>query len=140
MMALEWSKQLSVGNAIIDSEHKNLIVMVNSIEPIIRARDGVALSQELEQIEHWLCTHFENEERIASAVGFDFTKNKLEHQDLLKEFHRIKDELMAMNGIWSDKVAKQYFKFLCDWIAGHVLEEDMLMKPVLQTHEYHFRG
>jgi len=68
-MALEWSKQLSVGNAIIDSEHKNLIVMVNSIEPIIRARDGVALSQELEQIEHWLCTHFENEERIASAVG-----------------------------------------------------------------------
>lgn len=139
-MALTWSKKLSVGNAIIDSEHKNLIVMVNSIELIIKARNGVALSQEFELIEHWLRTHFENEERIASAVGFDFTKNKLEHQNLLKEFHRMQDELKAMNGMWSDKVAKQYFQYLCDWITGHVVEEDMLMKPLLQTHEYHFRS
>lgn len=139
-MALTWSKRLSVGNAIIDSEHRNLIVMINNIEQIIKAKDSSALSQEFEQIEHWLSTHFENEEKIASAVDFDFTKNKLEHQSLLKEFHRMRDELNAMNGVWSDKAAKQYFQYLCDWITGHVIEEDMLMKPVLQTHDYHFSG
>lgn len=139
-MALVWSNKLSVGNATIDSEHRNLIAMINNIEPILKAKDISALSQELEQIESWLVTHFENEERIALAVGFDFTKNKLEHQILLKEFHRMRDELKAMNGMWSDRVAKQYFQFLGDWITGHVIEEDLPMKPVLQTHEYSFRG
>lgn len=139
-MALAWSNKLSVGNAIIDSEHRNLIVMVNSIEATFKARDGSALSQELEQVEYWLCAHFRNEERIASAVGFDFARNKLGHQNLLKEFHRMRDELNAMHGMWPDKVAKQYYQYLCDWIANHVIEEDMLMKPVLTTHEYNFRG
>ena len=114
--------------------------MVNNIGAILKAKDISALSQELEQLEIWLCMHFDNEERIALAVGFDFAKNKLEHQNLLKEFHRMRDELKAMNGMWSDRVARQYFQFLCDWITGQVIEEDMLMKPVLQTREYSFRG
>jgi hemerythrin len=139
-MALAWSNELSVGNAIIDSEHKNLLVMVNNIEQLLKAKDTSNLSHELELLENWLCTHFENEEKIAQAVGFDFTKNKLEHQNLLKELHRIIDELKAMNGIWSEKTAKKHFQYLCDWLTGHVIEEDMLMKPVLQTREYHFHG
>lgn len=139
-MTLAWSNELSVGNAIIDSEHKNLLVMVNNIEQVFKTKDIANLSHELELLENWLCTHFENEERIARAIGFDFAKNKLEHQNLLKELHRIIGELKAMNGICSDSTAKKYFQYLCDWLTGHVIEEDMLMKPVLQTHEYHFHG
>lgn len=139
-MALVWSKKLSVGNAIIDSEHRNLIVMLNAIEDTFKARDKSTLSQELEQVEYWLCAHFQNEERIAAAVGFDFALNKLEHQNLLKEFQRIRDELNAMHGMWSDKVAKKYYRYLCDWITNHVMDEDMMMKPVLQTYDYNFCG
>jgi len=139
-MALMWADNLSVGNATIDFEHRNLIAMVNNIGQILKEDGASALLQELEQIEYWLCTHFKNEERIALAVGIDVTQSKLEHQNLLKDFHRMKDELRAMNGMWSDKLEKQYFQFLCDWIMDHVLEEDMLMKPVLQTHEYFFQG
>lgn len=139
-MALAWSNKLSVGNAVIDSEHRNLIVMVSSIEATFNARDSSALLQELEQVEYWLCAHFRNEERIALAVGFDFARNKLEHQNFLNEFHRMRDELDAMHGAWSDKAAKRHYRYLCDWITNHVIEEDMLMKPVLKTHEYNFCG
>lgn len=139
-MALVWSSKLSVGNAVIDSEHRNLIIMVNSLEPTIKARDGFALSQELEQIEYWLCAHFQNEERIALAVGFDFAKIKLERQNLLKEFHCIRDGLKAMNDMWSDRIAKQYYQHLSEWITGHIVEKDMLMKPMLKAREYNFCG
>lgn len=139
-MALAWSNKLSVGNAIIDSEHRNLIVMINGIEATFKAGDSSALAQELEQVEYWLCAHFLNEERIAAAVGFDFARNKLEHKNLLEEFHRMKDELNAMQGMWPDKVAKRHYKYLCDWITNHVMEEDMLMKPVLAEREYNFCG
>lgn len=139
-MALAWSNKLSVGNAIIDSEHRNLMVMINSIEATFKAGDRSALLQELEQVEYWLCAHFQNEERIASAVGFDFARNRLGHQNLLKEFHRMRDELNATQGMRLGKVAEQHYRRLCNWITDHVIEEDMLMKPVLTAHEYNFCG
>lgn len=135
---LAWDEKLSVGNATIDSEHKNLIVLVNNLSSIIKEKDCALLLQAFEQLEHSLCEHFDNEELIAKAVSFDFTKNKLEHEKVLKELRKMRDEIVALNGVWSNRTAKQYSEFLSDWITGHVLEEDMLMKPVLQTYNYNF--
>lgn len=135
----KWTDDLSIGNASIDADHKKLIVMVNGLETMIKARDGFALPQALEQIEHYLNVHFINEEKIAQAVNFPFGKNKLEHRYVLKEFQHMKAELIAKNGIWSDGAAEHYSHFLSDWITDHVLKEDMLMKPVLQTYPYDFK-
>jgi len=135
----KWTDDLSVGNASIDADHKKLIVMVNGLETMIKARDNFALPQALEQFEHHLYMHFLNEEKIAQAVNFPFDQNKLEHQYVLKEFQHMKGELIAKNGIWSDGAAEHYSHFLSDWITDHVVKEDMLMKPVLQTYPYDFK-
>jgi len=137
-MMEQWSDDLSVGNAAIDSDHQKLIVMVNGVEAMIRARDSFALPQALEQLEHHLYAHFVREEKIAQAVNFPFGKNKAEHQYVLKEYQHMKDELIAKEGIWSDGAAEHYAHFLSDWIKEHVLNEDMLLKPVLQTYPYDF--
>ena len=110
-METAWTNQLSVGNAMIDSEHQNLIVMIDRIESMIRAKDAASLPQELEQFERYLCVHFINEEKLAQAVSFPFEKNKQEHQFVLKEFQRMKDELLAKKGAWTDDAAKHYFQF-----------------------------
>lgn len=133
-----WENFWSVGNAIIDSEHRNLLVMAYNIESIIKKGDIPAALQELEQFEYWLCDHFENEEEIALAVNFDFFKNGLEHQNLLEEFHRMKDELMSYGNTLPDNAAKRYSHFLDEWLIAHILKEDMLMKPMLQAHAYDF--
>ena len=133
-----WVNELSVGNAVIDIDHKMLIVMVNGVEAMIRARDSFALPQALEQLEDNLNAHFAREEKIAQAINFPFGKNKMEHQYVLKEFQNMKDELIAKDGIWSDGAAEHFSHFLSDWITDHVLNEDMLMKPVLQTYPYDF--
>lgn len=138
-MMEKWTDDLSVGNASIDADHKKLIVMVNGLETMIKARDNFALPQALEQIEHHLYMHFLNEEKIAQAVNFPFGQNKLEHQYVLKEFQHMKGELIAKNGIWSDGAAEHYSHFLSDWITDHVVKEDMLMRPVLQTYPYDFK-
>lgn len=133
-----WGDDLSVGNAAIDADHKKLIVMVNGLEAMIRARDSFALPPALEQLESHLFDHFVREEKIARAVNFPFGKNKVEHEYVLKEFQYMKDELIAKEGIWSDGASEHYSHFLSDWITDHVLHEDMLMKPVLQTYPYDF--
>jgi len=120
-MDTAWTNELSIGNAVIDSEHQNLIVMIDRIESMIKARDVSSLSQELEQLEHSLCAHFVNEERLAEAVNFPFDKNKQEHLFVLKEFQRMKDELLAKKGAWTDSAAKDYSNFLSNWLSGHVI-------------------
>lgn len=138
-MGLVWSEQLSVGNAMIDSEHKKLLSMINDVEHAIRARDGAALLQAFKLLEDGVRIHFASEEKIARAVNFPFTQNKPEHQYVQKEFQHIKDELVDQNGIWSESAAEYYSHFLSEWMIEHILEEDMQMKPVLQNYPYDFK-
>lgn len=138
-MKLTWTKKLSVGNSIIDSEHRNLFGMVNSMAAAIRTRDYSAVAQEYELLENWLIVHFQNEERIAQTINFDFARHKLVHQHLLKELQHLNDELAAKNGAWSDSEIKLCFHFLRELLIEHVISEDMNMKFVLQSYSYDFK-
>lgn len=137
-MSSAWKNKWNVGNAIIDSEHRNLLDMACKIGSIIKKGDISAVSQKLEQFENWLREHFKNEETIALAVGFNFTLHGLEHQNLLKELRLMKDELIFYCGMSPDTIAKQYSRFLDEWLVSHILKEDILMKPMLQAHSYGF--
>ena len=141
-MALAWTEQLSVGNAIIDSEHKDLIDMVNNIAHAIKTRDCSTLPQAFEQLERSLCAHFITEEKIARAVNFPFIQNELEHKYVLKALRLVSDAMASMsakNGVWAEEAAEHYSEFLSDWLTNHVIKEDMLMKPMLQTYPYDFK-
>jgi hemerythrin-like metal-binding protein len=138
-MGSAWKKQMSVGNGIIDSEHRNLLNMAADIESMIQKRDACTIARELEQFETWLRAHFENEEGIALSVDFDVTPNRLEHQNLLKAFQLMKGALTSGGDTFPDSTARHYYAhFLSDWLEDHITEEDMLMKPVLQTRPYDF--
>lgn len=134
--SIAWTKKLSVGNAIIDTEHRNLIAMINDIESLINARDNPALLQAFEQLERWLCIHFANEANIAQTIDYDFTQHKLAEQNLQGEIRRLKDELVAKGGKWSEDEIKHYAVCLKNWLTKHIIDVDMLMKPALQNHPY----
>ena len=112
--------------------------MVNGIQYMIKARAAEALPEAIEHFEHWLRLHFDNEENIAQVAKIPFAQNKLEHEQLLEEFQHMKDVFKSKNGIWSDDEAEYYSSYLSNWITNHVLSEDMLLKPVLQTYPYDF--
>lgn len=138
-MRLKWTKQLSVGNEIIDSEHRNLIVMVNDVVHAIRARGCHALAQSFDLLEGWLRVHFANEEMIAQAVNFDFSIHKPAQQYSLKELQHMRKELISKNGLWSDGAVNHFARYLKHWVIDrHIINLDMQMKTALQTHDYKF--
>jgi hemerythrin len=137
-MGLNWAEHLSVGNEMIDSEHRNLIVVVNSVEHAIRTGDRVAMSKTFDLLDTYLHIHFRNEERIAAAASIPFIKIKLEHRLLLKEMRYMREELETQS-IWPDDLVKKYSRFLSGWMADHIFKEDMQLKPVLQTYPYNFK-
>lgn len=138
-MDLRWTEQLSVGNAMIDTEHKDLLDKINVVERAIRARDSVALSQSFKLLEDCVRMHFADEELLAQTINYPFEHNKMEHQYVQKEFQFMRDELVAKNGVWSESAAEHYSYFLSEWMVQHILNEDMLMKPMLQTYPYDFK-
>lgn len=134
-MGLNWAEHLSVGNEMIDSDHKNLIVLINSMEHAIERRDHAALSKAFELFAAYMHIHLRNEEKIAEAVKFPFTQNKQEARQLI---HLIK-YLEPKNGIWADDLVNKYSGFLSDWLLDHIIKKDMQMKPVLKTYPYDFK-
>ena len=135
--SIAWTKRLSVGNALIDAEHRNLISMVNDVVCAIRANDCSALSEALRQLEDWLCVHFANKEKFARTVNFDFTQHKLAQTHLLKELQYLRDELTVEDGIWPEGAVKHYSHSLKKWVIDdHIIKLDMLMKPLLQSHDF----
>lgn len=133
-----WPKRLSVGNAVIDAEHRNLIFIISDIESLIKEKDGLALPQAFEQLERWLCIHFANENSIARSVNYDMTRHKLAQQKLQQEIRRLRDELLSKSSMWSEDEIRYYSAYLKNWLIEHIIESDMLMKPVLQNLPYDF--
>lgn len=133
-----WTKQLSIGNRTLDSEHKKLHDIVSRIACSIVARDAAALLETFDVLENCLAVYFVIEENIAQAINFDFTQHKLAHQHLLNEFQRIRNELMVKNGRWSDDEGRHYAHLLMAYLIQHIKGDGRSLKIVLDTCLYDF--
>lgn len=138
-MNLAWSKLMSVGNESIDTQHKTLLNMLNDIESAIGKRDSAALMHAFEVFEDFVHIHFSNEEAIARAINYPFAEHKLEHEYVLNELRTMRNELLSNEGRWSESVVENYYGFLSEWTTAHIGEDDMQMKPILETYPYGFK-
>jgi len=128
-MALQWRQQLSVGNDLIDSDHKYLIEIINLAAQALRARDRAALNLAIDKLSSYSQAHFSREELLATAAGYPaVARLNLSHQALLEVLAGLKHEIGEH---WTDAVGDRTAAFLRDWLVNHVIKEDMLMKPYL---------
>ena len=51
-MALKWRDQLSVGNEVIDADHKQLIENLNQVEKYIEIKNKKGLTTSLDNLYH----------------------------------------------------------------------------------------
>jgi len=137
-MDLTWTRQMSVGNESIDSQHKTLLNQVNDIERAIRNRDSAALMQSFKVFEEAVHHHFRTEAKLALAINYPFEEHKLEHQYVLNELQTMMNELVSREGHWSESAVEHYYGFLSKWTTEHISEDDMRMKAILDTYPYDF--
>lgn len=133
-----WTKQLSVGNRTLDSEHKKLHGIINKITQSIVDRNVAALPEVFDLLEDYLRSYFVVEENIARAINFDFAQHKLAHQNLLSEFQGIRDELAVKNGLWSDEKGRDYAHSLMACLVQHIKKDGKPLKIILDTCLYDF--
>lgn len=129
---------IGIGNRLLDCEHKKMLDTIYRIQISIRARNPAAIADDFELLDHFACAYFALEEKIAKAVGFDFTLHSLAHQNLLAKYRYVRDELAAMNGSWSDRDGDMYARILSDCLMRHLEYESRPLKIVLDVYLYDF--
>lgn len=111
-MNLEWREQLSVGNAIIDADHKNLINLINATQLALDKADKEAFAGATEKLANYAQQHFSREEKIAQAAGYEEV-NRLhqDHELLTKQLLRARREF-EVAGDWSESIVSNFMRFL----------------------------
>ncbi len=139
MEQLSWKRAMSVENSLIDNEHKMLLGMVADIEHNMSTKNVATLLQKFKTFESSVRKHFQHEEEIALAILHPFELHHQEHEYVLNELQLMMNELIGMNGRWSESASAHYLYFLSTWAISHIHEDDMLMKPRLQALPYDFQ-
>lgn len=129
---------LTLSNKILDSRHKELFDIIDWMPHLIDVEDVATLVQAFEVLMDRLRLCFNVEEKIALAVDFDFNRHNIIHQNLLDEYMRTEDELMAKYDALPKSEAKKYIDSLRNSLVQHIRMDGEPLKLVLGTYSYDF--
>lgn len=135
-MGLQWREQLSVGNDLIDSDHQQLIEIINLAEHGLQTNSRTKLIEALVQLFNYSKLHFALEEKISVAVGYPGAEQlHVSHDELLQKLTKVTQEIGEQ---WDATAAEHFGTFLREWLVNHVIREDMLLKPFLKKFSPRF--
>ena len=134
-MPIQWRAQMSVGNLIIDLDHRYLISLINQVEYALRHPEETEnLRMALNQLSAYAREHFSREEQLQLRMQYGgYMQHKLAHQALLERLEVISSEILDEND--PEKLTanrEQITNLLREWLLDHVLKEDMRMKVELE--------
>jgi hemerythrin len=138
-MELQWSDSLSVGNELMDTEHKNLLGMIAAVDQALRSDDGSELSQAFQRLVVYVGIHFASEERLAQTIDLPFDNHKKLNRYLREELEHMQTELDAKGGIWSEGAVEHFSHALKNWMAAHLGRDERLLKPAFVVQPYDLR-
>jgi len=132
-MSLQWSESLASGSSDIDTQHKELIVRVNSL--LLAVDKGTTGREEVAKIVQYLTEyvvfHFGNEEKYMAKYNYSSaTAHKAQHEQFVKSFMKLKERLM-MEGI-NAPLAQEVKELCVDWLVNHIKFSDRALGMFLK--------
>ena len=125
MEAFVWDERYLTGEAQIDSEHRELIRLINGLVDFgggNACQEKIGLT--LERLTNYALFHFEREEALMVAAGCDLRHVHL-HKSSHAGFKRKVGEMVAAGANRVD--VELLFRFLTHWLGNHILGFDKTM-------------
>lgn len=133
---MQWSDNLSVGNALMDADHRNLFGILSAVDHALRSGNDQMLLQAFHRLAVCVGIHFANEERLAKAMDMPFDNHRKTNLYLQQELEHMRIELEARRGIWSDGAVEHFSLSLKNWMEAHLGRDERLLKPVFAAQPY----
>lgn len=125
--------QLEIGHNLIDSQHKDLVLIFNKLYHSFKlGRDRAENVEILLELASHTVKHFATEEELMLRYGYPYTQpHKAEHDRLVEELINIKVNLEKKLVVFSFELL-QYIK---NWLTKHILTADMELGVFLQLQD-----
>lgn len=144
-MPIFWRPQISIGHDDIDNDHRYLILLINTVELVLRfPEDGHNVELALDELRRYAGKHFEREERIQVACGYlHLDQHKLEHRRLLQELDALIERVrlsLTASAAGLDAIKEQspvITQFLRKWLLDHVMKSDMQLVHLFRKQPVH---
>lgn len=115
---------MSVGVESIDSDHKQLLSLINEISDAIERNKAPAVIEDVfVRLETYVVEHFTREEALMRQCRYpDLKAHIKQHRQFTAKVPELKRELLNAD---STEVAAEINLFLFDWLMNHIVGEDM---------------
>ena len=135
MAFFEWTDQLSVNVQAIDSQHKKLIEMINSLNEAMLAKKGREMQKAtIDAMVDYAATHFRLEEGYMKKFNYpDYDAHKSEHD----EFTRTAQDLKERADTKGFGLTLEIMGFLKNWLQNHIMGTDKKYSAFFNAHGLH---
>jgi len=136
---IEWEDAYAVDWGVIDNDHKTLFKLINKFNRnIANFRSPDQMVPYIESLRKYTQTHFKREEMLQEKVGYAFfDDHKQEHQALIEKLDGLAQSALRANDDTITDAAMDLGSFFADWLTGHVIENDLPMRPYVDRMREH---
>jgi hemerythrin-like metal-binding protein len=130
---LEWQESFSVGDPVLDEDHKRLIQIINRVAAA--EERGEPVQWVLQNLDEYAKNHFRwEEERMEEAGYAALDAHRREHHTFIEWLETLK----ATYGLDPEAhlhLAKTVNDYLRNWLTDHILTTDMEYKGQIGVRE-----
>lgn len=129
---IHWDQTLSVGNQMIDNEHREIVDVLNRFyADWVSAGHHLDVEEELRHLSVLVDTHFANEEELMTRRHCPtLDDHTLEHRQMQAELRAITASFTTLG---SAKLEARLLRFIRKLVMGHVLSWDMDARDYLRA-------
>jgi hemerythrin len=123
-MAVQWTKDLSVGVAFIDEQHQTWFKKANDLfEAGMKGKARDNIFQMLEFLDDYTKTHFGDEEKYMLQIHYpEYGIQKSLHTGFINELAKLKKEFEQSGG--NVVVIINANQMVVDWLVKHITVQD----------------
>ncbi len=128
-MPILWRNEMSVGNDLIDQDHRYLLCLFNSIELVLSDKGLLdQLPFYFDQLFEYTQFHFEREEKIQLKSGYaGYYEHKQKHQKIIQRLGEVNEELKSGKA----DLKQDLLALVREWIVDHLIKTDKEMSQHL---------
>jgi hemerythrin len=132
MALFKWRDDLSVGNTLIDNDHRKIVKLVNNLFGAMeQGKSKDDLENILVEIIKFTAEHFKREEEIMQRIQYaDLSTHKQNHDKLFKAVLDLREKLIDGKSMLSIEVSK----LLRDWAIKHILLDDKRLAAAIREN------
>jgi len=132
MALIEWKPEFSLGMPEVDTEHRDLIDIINRLYEKIQSRQNPATIVDfLAELRACATKHFVHEEQVMQRRGYSaYDEHRADHARLLDELDTMMNDLQNEGLREDDTIADR----LHDWFCNHFKTYDAPLHRLISSY------